>query len=90
MTTRRLRSPGVRRFREVAERYCLLIEHRNERAMEELLKQIHVLLPELYIAAVILPNVEESGRPAPEEQVGVDVWRQLYDALGAQLGGRNY
>ena len=90
MTLRRLRSAGVRRFRELAERYCLLIEHRDERTIEEFLRQMHVLLPELYAAALSLPNVEESGRPAPEERVGVDVWRKLYDALGARLGGRNY
>ena len=65
------------RLREVARRYCKLIESLDELSRHKFRVQVNSILPELYRAAVALPNEFREGidpvtdsEPGPKDVLG--------------------
>lgn len=70
-------SAETERLRGVARRYCKLIESLDERSRYEFLVQVNAILPELYRAAVALPDESREGidpvtdsEPGPTDVLG--------------------
>lgn len=84
--TDELRTAAAERFAEVADRFCRRIDRRARSGPDAFLNAIHLLLPELYSAALEL----RLGNRSDEEYAPLpDVWQPVYDDLTARLGKWN-
>ena len=81
-----LDSREARVYREAAVAFCALVENRREHPAPEWLKEVHLLLPRLYAAALALPRVEPDTESPGEREVTHDNWQALYTDLADRLG----
>src|SRR4051794_10623285 len=84
----------IRRFVEVAERFCALVEGYEELSQYRLVRRAAEALPELYAAGLALPEVEmpeaQSEKPdAFYDSVPIKQTAALARAMGEKLGSHN-
>ena len=81
-----LSAPDVQAFRALAQEYCLLLETPGMQAPVDWLAAIHRILPKLYAAALLLPDVspDTNGETpsAPPDPLSKDVTDRLNETLG--------
>lgn len=82
---------SLKSFREQADEFCKIVEGVSDAAPLEFLKQIQLILPQLYLAALRLPRVdvdEWEGDPHIPRRSDKD-WGLLYEHLKKVLGQYN-
>ena len=85
-----LLSPVAYRYRAAASAFCTLIEQRGAELPATWLGRVHALLPEVYAAALALPDVEPDATDAHPSRTTCEEWKRLYDDIGSTLGRWNY
>lgn len=72
---RRTKSAEVTNFVDVARRYVQLVAERDSHTAADFARRVHELLPELYGAALRLPDVEPRTSATGAEAKGTTGWR---------------
>jgi hypothetical protein len=85
-----LDTPEIRTFRELARRYCALIEQRRDHAPAAWLVAMHAIIPPLYAAALRLPEVEPNTSDAHVSSMSREEWELVFRDLGGTLGRWNF
>ncbi|MFL5731742.1 MAG: DUF5063 domain-containing protein [Chloroflexia bacterium] len=85
---------GVRRFVEVTERFCGLVEGHEELSQYQLVRRAAEVLPELYAAGLGLPDAEMPEAPSDKpdafyDSVPIKHTAALARAMGDKLGSYN-
>jgi hypothetical protein len=72
-------------FHSAAKRFCALVDSVDELSRREFLVRLNLALPELYAAAVRLPDrfVDESD---PPDGIPHEEWRSLFERARSKLG----
>lgn len=78
-------SQEVEQFRSAAERYCALVESMDELSRYEFLARINLALPELYAAAVRLPDRFVDGPDPPDALSHKEAW-DTFERVQSKLG----
>src|SRR5260370_12572744 len=82
------REASLKSFREPADEYCRIVEGAIEAAPLEVLKHLQLILPQLHLAALHLPQVDtDEGEGDPHTPSRSDKeWGILYERLKKILG----
>ena len=85
MTKRLSDLPEVAHFRDVATRYCELIDAHREFKLQQFLEHVERALPQLIPCVLDLPLVDRFGSDPPERDYAA-MFRPLHSALAEYLG----
>ncbi len=73
-------------FAQMARRFCGLVEQAPVLGPFELLCRLNAILPDLYGAAVRLPDVAPASAEAPASVLGQERWSVTFNAVRKVLG----
>jgi hypothetical protein len=76
---------AVEQFRDAAERFCALVESMDELSRHEFLARLNLALPELYVAALHLPDRFVDGPDPPEGISHKEAW-DVFERVQSKLG----
>jgi hypothetical protein len=85
-----LKSELAQRYRAATETYCALIDERGSMPAAAWMSRIHAVLPELYAAALALPEIEPDTTQVDAGFTTHGEWHHVYTDLTKKLGQWNY
>ena len=76
-------------FIDMATRYCQLIEDRENKSEIQLLQEVIIILPQLCVYAMKLPDIKQLSDYEPS-RIPHEQWEDIYKSLQHKLGEHDY